>query len=265
MKNKTCIFYILCIISCILNHTFLSAQSASVAIDELEFRSDTLFITYSFINYNSSDKFNVWIEATKLNGETISAKSLSGDVGNNVKAGKNKIITWDIKQDEINIDTEINIEIKAEKKVSSSDAVTSINKLSIAESVGLSFILPGMEMSKLESRKPYWILAVATYGSLATSVVYYKKASSFYDKYLLETEISRSDFYYNESRKFDNISKGLLAGSAAIWLGSMIWTVSKSAKLKKNNVSDTSFNRCSFCVDYENVTSTPLIGFRLKF
>jgi hypothetical protein len=81
----------------------------------LEVSDENLVISYDILNTKSSDFFLVWIEVTDAMGNKINAISVAGDVGNDVRGGKNKRITWDFGNDSIFIDGDLFVKVNAEK------------------------------------------------------------------------------------------------------------------------------------------------------
>jgi len=89
----------------------------TVTKPRLEVSDDNLTITYDILNSKSSDFFVVWIEITDVNGNKIKAISVSGDIGKDIKGGRNKRITWNFITDSLFIDEDLFVEVKAEKVV----------------------------------------------------------------------------------------------------------------------------------------------------
>jgi len=82
------------ILSCFFLPLASFSQGFQITPAKLDFDGRQLSISYDFIDGRQSDMFYVWVEMEKKNGGLIRMKSLSGDVGDNIKAGKNKQITW---------------------------------------------------------------------------------------------------------------------------------------------------------------------------
>ena len=97
---------------------FLYSQAKiTVTKPRLEAADENLIIEYDILNAGPSDFFVVWIEVTSASGSKIRAVSVTGDVGQDIKGGNNKRIVWDLGNDQIIIDEEIFVEVKAEKIV----------------------------------------------------------------------------------------------------------------------------------------------------
>ena len=86
----------------------------TVTKPRLELSNENLIIEYNILNTDPSDLFEVWIEVTNASGFMINAQSLSGDVGEDITGGSNKRILWNLANDNILLDEEIYVEIRAE-------------------------------------------------------------------------------------------------------------------------------------------------------
>ena len=191
-----------------------SSQSFSITQPKLEFDGRILQISYDLVNKNQSDRFFVWVEIAKKNGETIVAKSLKGDVGENVRAGMNKQIIWIPADDFIILDEEVSVEIKAEKYVKS------FNK---GSAMLMSAALPGLGQTKISKGTPWWLTGVATYGLLVGGYVFYSTSLKTYDSYKVEEDITKREDLYNQAQQQQDISTVMIASGVAMWAANMIW------------------------------------------
>jgi len=91
-----------------------SQTSVQVSDPRLEIRDNTLHISYDILNSAPSDTFIVNIDISDSDGNTIDAKTLNGDLGNDVNGGNNKHVTWNLEADSIFIDARIFITVYAE-------------------------------------------------------------------------------------------------------------------------------------------------------
>jgi hypothetical protein len=62
-----------------------SSQDFQLNLLNLDFANNQLVITYSIDNLCVSDKFNIRIEIKRQNGEPIQLKTLTGELGDNIK------------------------------------------------------------------------------------------------------------------------------------------------------------------------------------
>jgi hypothetical protein len=101
----------------LLPDALYAQTSITVTRPRLEISDNNLIIQYDILNTKSSDFFIIWVEVTDAKGNKIKALSVNGDVGHDIKGGKNKRITWNFINDSIFIDEDLFVEVKAEKVV----------------------------------------------------------------------------------------------------------------------------------------------------
>jgi hypothetical protein len=181
---------------------------------KLDFKNKQLLINYDFINKKSSEQFYVWVEMEKKNGESVPLKSLTGDVGANVKSGKNKLIIWTPEKDGVFLNEEVLVELKAEKYVRSFNRGSAMLK---------SAIFPGLGQTKISKGKPFWIAGVVAYGALAGGFVVHKNYLTTYDSYLIEEDPSKRSDLFKQTQQQMNVSNTLLISGAAIWAANIFW------------------------------------------
>ncbi len=192
------------------------AQDFQLTQPRLELDGNRLIIFYDIVSQHSSDKFYIWIEIKSSNGEIIDAKSLTGDIGDDIKVGKNKKIIWSPEQDSIYLDEEIFVEVKAEKYIKSYNKGSMIIK---------SMVFPGWGQTNINKGKPWWLTGVAVYATLTGSYLYNKKYHDSYDLYVKEEDpIKRNNFYYQTQKQLD-ISTIMLYSAASAWALNVLWVV----------------------------------------
>ncbi len=218
----------------------LSQPEITITRPRLELDENKIIIEYDILNSQQTDFFLIWIEVTDATGRIIRAVSLSGDFGEDIKGGVNKKITWNFEQDDIILDGEIHIEVKAEKKklpevqkeiipVETTPA-TDLKTVSKGNMVLSSIILPGWGQSKVNQGKPYWLIGVAGYGCIAGSVYLNKKAINTYDDYESLLDIGERNTLYDQAVRQDKISEYLAFTAAGIWTINLIWVLATPNK-----------------------------------
>lgn len=209
------------ILSFLLLPFISSSQGFLITPPKLEFDGKQLLISYDVINKNQTDQFYVWVEMEKKNGEPILIIALSGDVGGNIKAGKNKKITWIPEKDSVFLNEEVLVEVKAEKYVKS------FNK---GSAMLLSTVMPGLGQTKISKGKPWWLTGVAAYGALAGGFITHKSYLKTYDSYRTEEDpLKRADLF-TQTQKQMNISNALIVSGAALWAVNIIWVAATPNK-----------------------------------
>jgi hypothetical protein len=197
---------------------FLVSKSYSQGVlltqPRLESDGNQLLIFYDIITKNSADKFYIWVEMEKANGEKILAKALSGDVGGSVKAGNNKKIIWSPGPDSIYLNEDIFIEVKAERYTKS------FNRGSIMLK---STVFPGWGQTNISKGKPWWITGLVTYGTLAGGYLFHKSYRKSYESYMIEEDrLKRADLLEQTQKQLD-ISTVMLYSAASAWAVNVIW------------------------------------------
>jgi hypothetical protein len=207
------------------------SQGFLISSMKLNFDGKQLHISYDVINKNQSDQFYVWVEIEKKNGESISVKALSGDVGEMIKSGTNKHITWVPGNDSVFLDEEVFVEVKAERYIKLFNKGSAILK---------STVFPGLGQTKISNGKPWWLTGVAAYGALAGGFIVHKKYLNTYDSYRIEEDpASRSDLL-DQAQNQMNLSTALIVSGAAVWAANIFWvalTPNKYQPLKNLNLS----------------------------
>lgn len=90
------------------------AQTNRIENTRLELQGDLLLITYDIVGTTALEE--VWIEVTTENDLLIEARSLSGDIGNNIQPGNNKRIIWDMAADGVDLEgKEVSVRVIAKQ------------------------------------------------------------------------------------------------------------------------------------------------------
>jgi len=258
MKSKDLLKMIL-LVFCLIPLLCYS-QDIKIALTKLETVNNKLVITYDFADDLQKDLFDVWIEITTLSGRRINARTLSGDIGDNLVAGKNKQIIWDFVADDIVMDEEINIEVKA---IISRPNATIINKTGKGQALVLSAAFPGWGLSKLEPGKPYWLMGATAYLLAGSSVILNQMADKEYTKYSTELEQNLSDYSFNKSKTYNNLSKASAYAAIGIWSINLIWTAVKSPNINRSVISEMNRQRLNIYANYNHELGTT--GFTIKY
>jgi hypothetical protein len=207
------------------------SQNFILTEPKLEFDGRKLAITYDLITKSKSDIFSVWVEIRDKDGDPIRAFSFKGEIGDSVKAGSKKVVTWVPEDDAVFLDEDISVELKGER------FEKTFNKGSM---VLYSVILPGLGQTKIRN-KPWWLASVAGYGSLAGGLIFNKKYSDTYDLYLKSTEASERADLLTESQRNKNISSAFFITSAVIWISDIIWVAATPDRYKPLRHASLSF------------------------
>lgn len=203
---------------CLLIFIFFADNSFSQGIlisqPRLKVDGNNLFIYYDLLAKNSTDRFFVWVELRRANGEKINVNSLSGDVGSEIKSGINKRIIWAADMDSVFLNEDINVEVNAEKYIKSFSRGSVLLK---------SAILPGWGQTTISKGKPWWIAGLAVYGTLTGGYLYHRKYLDSYELYKMEADPSKRSDLYDQSQKQSTISSIMICSAATAWAANILW------------------------------------------
>mgnify|MGYP006288720095 CR=1 FL=1 len=227
----------------------------------LELKENRLEILYDILNSTSEDKFRIWVEITDSEGNRIDAKQLSGDIGESVSGGRNKMIAWDLQDGSAYLDNGVYVEVHAEV-LSPAEEDKPVKHISRGATIIQSLAFPGWGLSRINKGKPHWLKGVAGYGCLAASIVYNKKAVASYEDYKNSTNVNEIDTFYENSVMEDKLSEGLAYAAIGIWVVDFIWTIAGSSKLKDQEEKEAGF---SINTVYEPHVNVPVLAIRYNF
>jgi len=265
---------------------FLYAQQAvQVTKPELSLENNKIRVSYDLLNTSPEEKFAIRIEVTDSEGNLINASSLSGDVGEDIPGGRNKLIIWDIEADSIYLDDEIYVQVfaKAIPAQEESEPVaeetepdaepgsrtktappSGTGKFSRTGVILQSLAFPGLGLSRMNRGKPHWIRGIVGYGCMAGSLYLNRKAVSNYDAYRNPANPDQVDKLFNRSLQQDNVSEILACAAAGVWITDMVWTFMGSSVLRQDQTFGSS-DRFSVGATVEPVFHVPLFAFRIHF
>jgi len=256
MKQKNLTSILLVFIFSFCGLTQSSAQNVQIETTNLAIVDKKLEISYEFVSSKKKHRFDVWIEITTVSGRELNARALSGDIGDNLPGGKDKKIIWDYNADGIVLNEEITVKVKA-------IVSTVVGAVNTGKVILQSVALPGWGLSTIDPDKPYWLLGVAGYASLGTSLYLRSSYKSNYDSYLTESDQTTSDDLLSKSESQKALSDVFAISSIGIWSVGIIWT---ALKANKNNSSLSAINKnqkIQFFSSYDPKFKT--IGFTVKY
>jgi hypothetical protein len=251
MKSN-CLKYLI-LLFLLLPDALYGQARITVTKPRLEVSDENLIIQYDILNAKSSDFFMVWIEVTDAAGNKIKALSITGDIGKEIKGGRNKRITWNLSNDSILIDEDISVEVKAEKIIMQEEQAETetseetktikvdegnagMKEISKGNMVLSSVALPGWGQTKTNKGKPYWLIGAAGYGCLAGSVILNRSASSAYDDYKKSMDLDESNALFDKALQRNSVSKVLAYSAIGIWVADIIWVLATPTKSTESTV-----------------------------
>lgn len=253
MKQKVkCLFLCCAVFSCV--SVKMLGQKVQVETTNLEITDNKLVIDYQFVKSKKSQRFNVWVEISTVTGRKLNASSLSGDIGDSIQGRYPKQIIWDYNADGIILKEEVKVIIYAN--------IFDLGP-SFGKSVLLSSLVPGLGLTKMKDGGPYWLMGVAAYGALGTSLYLNHETVNNYNAYLESQDKSKSNELFNTSRNYKQMSDIMAYSAIGIWSTSIIWTIIKARK-KNTSMANLYRNKKMFFYTAIDPTSKTA-GFNLKF
>ena len=76
-------------------------------------KDNTILISYDILNGTPDEKYSISIIIRDEDGAIINARTLDGDIGDDVTGGSNKKITWNLEADNVFIDAYVFVQINA--------------------------------------------------------------------------------------------------------------------------------------------------------
>ncbi len=241
-------------------------------------RSDTLFVSYDLIKAKKNEWFDVTMTVKTPSGKVFFPVTLSGHAGKYIAGGKGKQIAWAISRDNLFIDDEIYVELRAtpmgtqeteqavareEPKVTKEPEYASkqprqyVSKTySKGGAIALSAIMPGLGITKQKEGGAYWLMGLATYGAAAGGVVLHVLANNDYNNYKDATNAMERNAYFESATSKANIRNILFYSAAGIWIANMVWTILTPNKVK---------SAFSLHATFDPVVNKPMISMTVKF
>jgi len=233
---------------------FAYSQKIKVDTKSIEEVDNKLVIKYDLLKSKTKQLFKVAIEITNKSGNAISISALSGDIGDSIKGGINKQIVWDYNADGLVLNEDVNIEVLA---------WLIPPDISLTKAIIFSTLWPGSGLSKTQRNGPYWLMGLAGYGCLGTSLYMNKMANDSYQKYLDNKVYEMNDELLSTSQSQNQLSKTMAYSAIGIWAASIVWTAVKAKNKKSKGISQMDKKQFIFYSGIDPFTKTA--GFTMKF
>lgn len=249
--------------------TFSLHAQPRIENTNLQIVSNKLEIIYNINNCNQNEKLTVWLEVTGKGGNTIEARTVSGDVGSNVDCGTSKKIIWDFVSDNVKENTDVDIVVRAVVIATKETLVVTSDRGKPRHSKGkailVSAILPGVGLSLTQNGKPWWIMSIPYAACFGAALAYNSNAVNNYDKYLKEENIAKRN---DLATKWSNQETyqyvyGVLAGG--IWGLNMILTLALPNHSYPTTALLQKKQGFSFAMDYNKKANAPMLSLKYKF
>ena len=258
MRNIKALFLLIILLS--FSFLNIKAQKFKILTKAANVVDNKLVIDYGFTKSKQKQNFNVWLEIKNSTGEKLNVKAVSGDVGENIKGGENKQIIWDFLADNIVIDDNIGIEVKAELMIPEK----TISNISTGKALLLSAVMPGLGIAKVKQKNSYLLLGAVTYGSVILSYINNKNANNNYNEYLSNNIPSSESDSYSKSNSQKTMSNVFAYTAITTWAVNMIWTLS-AAKKSNSVVGLSDKNKVQFATGVNPYSRSPVFMLTYRF
>ena len=253
MNKYFSLLFIAIAISCGISITVFSQSKAKIQDVQIRKDADNVIVTYDLINTKAKERFDIRLLVIPLDGEKIYPKTTIGDVGRPIKGGKNRSIIWEINKDQRYINEKIYAEIQA------TPIIDYIAPVSRGKALGLSAIMPGLGITKLNNGGAFWILGIAFYGTAGASAYYYIQTNNTYDNYLNTTDMEQRNKLYDQSKDERLMAQIFMYSAATIYVTNIVWTLAQRNKTKSKKP------KYSFGGTFDPVASKPMLSFSYNF
>jgi len=246
-----------------------SGQVLSKAqIDNIDFglQEGKIVITYDLLKSDKNERFIVFVNAITESGDSILARSVSGDVNENVSGGRNKTIVWDYERDHFFSSEAFQIEVTAVPQLVEASEITGIyvDYPGLGKSFLMSTALPGWASTKLKDGKPHWLKGIVGYGCLSLSYLYNKKAADTYKDYKVSMDSKERSSLYDDAVSQKQLSSIFAFSALAIWIMDYTCIIISHNKLMKKTYN-TSVQKVSFGYDFDPLSAQPQLSVKLTF
>ena len=198
-------------------------KQAAIKNISVDYDGEKTVITYDIEGGKLTDRYFVEV-GVYSNGVKRTAKSITGDLGQGVAAGKGKKIYWNQLKDGYVLDEKINVEIKASVQ----------SPLRIGSATVKSMLLPGWGDYTLRPHKHYFVYSLATIGTVGAGAYYYWQSNQTYGKYKGAFDINQNDDLFTQANNERYVSYALFGAAITIWAIDVIALQVKAKKMKKS-------------------------------
>jgi len=223
MMKKKCTILFFALLSFALLH---AQEKAEISAPFVSVLNKKMTIQYNLIGCKSNDYYNIRLLIFNSSGDTIQPVHLNGDIGGKVNCGYGKKIEWDIAQDNLQINDELEIQLTGNLVIppSASSARNSAAKsFSRANIMVSSFFIPGLGQKKASGKGGHLWLSVLAFGSAGTAIYYYQMHTRYYNDYVQSDEAFQRNEFYDKSTDCFNKARYFLYGTDGVWTLNMIW------------------------------------------
>ncbi len=241
---------------------------SKVQIENIDFglQEGKIVITYDLMKSDKNERFIVFVNAITESGDSILARSVSGDVNENVSGGRNKTIVWDYERDHFFTEEAFQIEVTAVPQfVEPSELAGAYGDYpGLGKSFLMSTAFPGWASTKLKDGKPHWLKGIVGYGCLSLSYLYNRKAANSFEDYKVCMDRKERSSLYDDAVSQKQLSSIFAFSALAVWIMDYTCIIISHNKLMKNTYN-TNVHKISFGYDFDPLSAQPQLSVKLTF
>ncbi|MCY7351677.1 MAG: hypothetical protein LH606_13585 [Cytophagaceae bacterium] len=217
-------------------------------------------ILYDVVGIAGSDL--VYIQVESRAGDTLNAKTVTGDVGKGVPAGQNKTIYWDYRLDGIELVDEVRVTVLVKHLVL---PMQRRNQGGGPSNALVSALVPGLGTIFVQPNKKIGLrpLITVAYGGLLVYGLLQKNRSKQqyqrYEDFLNEFNSAEAERFYTEANQLNHRYLLAIGAAVAVWGTDVVYTFLKGRKnLKQKRIVPR-----RVVINYIN--RTPTVGVQFSF
>ena len=230
-------------------------KKVQIEIADLNYQNNELIITYSILNAQKNDKFNIWVELKDKDEQIIRFSKIEGDVGKGISKYQDNTITCNFVENNIYVNTEVGVQILGDYSYANTN---------LANTMFFSLLFPGLGKYKFNYNKAFLLIGFSAYACVSSSLYYDFKYKQNYNFYLLENNIEKRNNYFEKSIRQYKMSNYFLGAAISIWSIDIISSVFLLYYYK--NKSKTAFNnKYNIGIEYNSYAKKPILSFKYYF
>jgi hypothetical protein len=245
---KKLIFLLIIFIS--FHKAVLCQTNAKITNVNFELENNSIVVTYNISGYSPDQIFTISLKFLTEANQEIIPKTITGDVGDNIKGEGIKTITWDIVADKLEVSgvlrasvsiikSEIKTTAKAEISNAAKPEIKTEKPLTTKSRGGplnalLSVPVPGLGgyfVGKDKIRPA--LTTVSTIGLLTFGIIQKSKAKKYYSDYEKSVDYDQIQSLYDKANKANHASYILTGIAITIWASDIVLVAYKGFKNKK--------------------------------
>jgi len=128
----------------------------------------------------------------------------------------------------------------------------------------LSAVVPGWGLTRLSNGKPYWLIGVAGFGCIATSVYFNRQAVTSYNNYKESFDVNVYPDYFAKAEQQYLISNICAYSAIAIWVIDLGVTALRAEKVQKS-IRMGNLSHFSIGSGFQGSTRTTFLTMNYRF